>query len=199
MAAMKWWGWGQEGVEFTHEDKPALAPFILESIGVDVRRKGTPPLRFDQLEIPDPALPDDLWEALEQAVSRRYVSLDPLDRVVHARGKSLRDLVWQRAGDLPRIPDAVVRPGSEDEVTAILQAAMRFDAVVIPFGGGSSISGSLEAPPAETRPVISVDLERLNQVLEIDATSRLARVQAGVFGPHLEEQLAARGYTFGHF
>jgi alkyldihydroxyacetonephosphate synthase len=199
MAAMKWWGWGQEGVEFTHEDKPALAPFILEAIGVDVRTKGTPPLRFDQLHIPDPALPDDLWEALEQAVSRRYLSLDPLDRLVHARGKSLRDLVWQRAGDLPRIPDAVVRPGSEDEVTAILQAAMRFDAVVIPFGGGSSISGSLEAPSTETRPVISLDLERLNQVLEIDASSRLARVQAGVFGPDLEEQLTARGYTFGHF
>ena len=111
----------------------------------------------------------------------------------------MRDLVWQRAGELPRVPDAVVRPGSEDEVAAILEAAMRFDAVVIAFGGGSSISGSLEAPAVETRPVISVDLERLNKVLEIDADSRLARVQAGVFGPDLEQQLAARGYTFGHF
>jgi alkyldihydroxyacetonephosphate synthase len=199
MAAMKWWGWGEEGVEFTHEDKPALAPFILEKIGVDVRRKVAAPLRFDQLQISDPTLPDELWEALEHAVSRKFVSLDPLDRVVHARGKSLRDLVWQRAGDLPRIPDLVVRPGTEDEVAAILRAAVQFDAVVIPFGGGSSISGSLEAPSTETRPVISVDLERLDQVLEVDATSRLARVQAGVFGPHLEEQLAARGYTFGHF
>jgi alkyldihydroxyacetonephosphate synthase len=199
MAAMKWWGWGEEGLEFTHEDKPALASFIFEAIGVDVSRKVAAPLRFDQLQIADPALPDELWDALEQAVSRKFVSLDPLDRVVHARGKSLRDLVWQRSGELPRVPDVVVRPGSEDEVSAILEAAMRFDAVVIPFGGGSSISGSLEAPSTETRPVISVDLERLNQVLEIDPTSRLARVQAGVFGPHLEEQLAARGYTFGHF
>ena len=74
MAAMKWWGWGHEGVEFTHEDKPALGPFILEAIGVDVRSKGAPPLRFDQLEIPDPALPGDLWEALEQAVSPEFVS-----------------------------------------------------------------------------------------------------------------------------
>ncbi len=199
MAAMKWWGWGHEGVEFTHEDKPALGPFIRKAIGVDVGSTAAPPLRFDQLEIPDPTLPDDLWEALEHAVSRNFVSLDPLDRVVHARGKSLRDLVWQRGGELPRVPDAVVRPGDEGEVAAILDAAIRFDAVVIPFGGGSSISGSLEAPATETRPVISVDLERLNQVLEIDQESRLARVQAGVFGPHLEEQLAARGYTFGHF
>ena len=54
MAVMKWWGWGEEGVEFTHEDKPGLAPFILEAIGVDVRRKVVAPLRFDQLQIPDP-------------------------------------------------------------------------------------------------------------------------------------------------
>jgi alkyldihydroxyacetonephosphate synthase len=84
-------------------------------------------------------------------------------------------------------------------VTATLQAAVRSDAVVIPFGGGSSISGSLEAPVGEMRPVISVDLERLDKVLEIDSASRLARVQAGVSGPRLEEQLGALGYTFGHF
>ena len=71
--------------------------------------------------------------------------------------------------------------------------------MVIPFGGGTSISGSLEAPREETRTVISVDLERMDRVLEIDATSRLARVEAGVYGPRLEEQLNARGYTFGHY
>ena len=199
MPAMKWWGWGFEGLEFSHEDKPDLAPFIAQKIGVDVRRKVSAPVRFEDLPIPDPSLPADLRAALEQVVGEEFVSVDPLDRVVHARGKSLRDLIRQRAGDLARIPDVVVRPGSEEEVTGALEAALRADAVVIAFGGGSSISGSLEAPAAEARPVISVDLERLDRVLEIDSASRLARVQAGVFGPHLEEQLSALGYTFGHF
>ena len=49
------------------------------------------------------------------------------------------------------------------------------------------------------RPVVSVDLGRMDRVLEIDETSRLARVQAGVYGPRLEEQLNARGWTVGHF
>jgi alkyldihydroxyacetonephosphate synthase len=71
--------------------------------------------------------------------------------------------------------------------------------VVIPFGGGTSISGSLEAPAGETRTVISVDLGDMDRVLEIDAESRLARVQAGALGPSLEEQLNARGWTLGHF
>jgi alkyldihydroxyacetonephosphate synthase len=199
MPAMKWWGWGDEGVEFTHEDKPELGPFIAQAIGVDVRRKIATPVRVDELDIRAPALPQGLRQALEQAAGARFVSVDPLDRLVHGRGKSLRDLIRQRRGELPRIPDTVVRPGTEDEVTAILQAALDDDAVVIPFGGGSSISGSLEAPADETRPVISMDLERLDKVLEIDGASRLARVQAGVFGPRLEDQLAARGYTFGHF
>jgi alkyldihydroxyacetonephosphate synthase len=199
MPAMKWWGWGEEGVEFSHEDKPALGPFIANKIGVDVRRRSTAPLRFDQLEIAESILPAELRADLEEGAGAQYVSTDPLDRVVHARGKSLRDLIRQRRGDLPRLPDVVVRPGSEEAVAAVMEAALSADAVLIPFGGGSSISGSLQAPDDEPRPVISVNLERLDRVLEIDGESRLARVQAGVFGPHLEEQLGALGYTFGHF
>jgi alkyldihydroxyacetonephosphate synthase len=199
MALMKWWGWGLEGVEFTHEDKPDLAPFIDRVLGVDVRSAAAGRIGFDELQIPAPDLPGSLRAELERAVTPAFVSVDPLDRVAHARGKSLRDLVRQRRGDLGRVPDVVVRPGTEDEVTAVLRAAVTCDAVAIPFGGGSSISGSLEAPASEGRPVISVDLVRLDRVIAIDRTSRLARVQAGVFGPHLEEQLEVQGYTFGHF
>ncbi len=199
MAAMKWWGWGVEEIAFTHEDKPGLRPYVKEHLGVDVAQVVTTPPRFEDLDVPAPRLPDGLRTALTDAVGADFLSVDPLDRVVHARGKSLRDLVRQRRGDLPRVPDVVVRPGSEDEVTAIVQAALAADAVIIAFGGGSSISGSLEACADETRPVVCVDLGRLDQVLSIDGASRLARVQAGVFGPHLEAQLNAQGYTFGHF
>jgi alkyldihydroxyacetonephosphate synthase len=199
MPAMKWWGWGHDGAEFSHEDKPGLGPFIRDKIGVDVRVRSAAPLRFDQLEIAEPNLPGELQRDLEAGAGARFVSTDALDRVVHARGKSLRDLIRQRRGELPRLPDVVVRPGDEEAVTATMEAALRADAVVIPFGGGSSISGSLQAPDGESRPVISVDLERLDRVLEIDGESRLARVQAGVFGPRLEEQLGALGYTFGHY
>jgi alkyldihydroxyacetonephosphate synthase len=197
MAAMKWWGWGQEAVSFTDADKPELAPFLQRHLGLDVSRRVAPPPRIEDLRVDEPALPGDLRRALERAAGD--VSTDALDRVVHARGKSLRDLLRQRSGDLGRLPDVVVRPRDEDAVAAILDAALDADAVVIPFGGGTSISGSLEAPEDEARPVISVDLERMDRVLEIDAASRLARVQAGVLGPSLERQLGARGWTFGHF
>jgi alkyldihydroxyacetonephosphate synthase len=198
-AAMKWWGWGAEDVSFSHEGKPELAPFIEHAIGLDVRRPGTTALAFEDLEIPATALPPGLRAQLEAAVGPERVSTDDRDRLVHGRGKSLTDLIRQRRGDLGRLPDVVVRPATEEEVGAVVTAVLEEDAVVIPFGGGSSISGSLEAQAGEPRPVISIDMGRLNRVLSIDPTSQLARVQAGVFGPDLERQLGAQGWTCGHF
>jgi alkyldihydroxyacetonephosphate synthase len=194
--AMKWWGWGDPGVEFTHEDKPGLAPFIREALGIDVTRSGTALPAFEALDVPEPRLPDALRAALGAAGD---VSTGARDRVVHGRGKSLSDLVRQRRGELGRLPDAVVRPADEAGVAAVVRAVLDADAVLIPFGGGTSISGSLEAPSGESRPVISLDLSKLSRVLDIDPVSRLARVQAGVLGPDLERQLAARGFTLGHF
>jgi alkyldihydroxyacetonephosphate synthase len=199
MTSMKWWGWGLEDVAFTHEDKPELGPFIEDVLGLDVSRATASPPSFSDLNVPDPTLPDALRSALERAVGPEWVAVEALDRVVHGRGKSLRDLVRQRRGELDRLPDVVVRPGDEDQVGGVLRAALAADAVVIPFGGGSSISGSLEPPRAESRPVLSVDVGRLDRLQSIDSASRLARVQAGAFGPDLERQLGARGWTLGHF
>jgi alkyldihydroxyacetonephosphate synthase len=199
MGAMKWWGWGREGVAFSHEDKPGLAPFLARHLALDVTRTAGRPLDFGALSVPAPQVPAALRAALERAVGSEHVSEDARDRVVHARGKSLRDLVRHRRGDLGRLPDLVVRPADEEEVAAVLAAALEADAVVIPFGGGTNIVGSLEAPPEERRSVLSVDLARLDRVLDVDAASRLARVQAGVFGPALEAQLNAQGWTLGHF
>ena len=199
MAGMKWSGWGDEGVSFTHEDKPEFRPFVMRHLSLDVERATSAPVPFDSLTIPEPSITPGLWTALEAATEDVAPSVDPLDRVVHARGKSLRDLVRHRSGDSRRLPDVVVRPRSEQEVAATLRAALEADAVVIPFGGGTSISGSLEAPAGEERTVLSVHLGRLDRVLAVDPTSRIARVEAGVFGPHLEQQLMARGWTLGHF
>ncbi|HWH93394.1 MAG TPA: FAD-binding oxidoreductase [Baekduia sp.] len=198
MSMMKWSGWGAEGVSFSAHDKPALGPFLQRHLGLEPAVVAAP-VSFDDLDVPPPSLGPELLGALRDVVGAAHVSVDALDRVVHARGKSLRDLVRHRAGQLGRIPDVVVRPGDEQEIVDLLGVVLDADAVLIPFGGGTNISGSLEVPAEETRAVVSVDLGRLDRVLDIDETSRLARIQAGVFGPHLEQQLNARGWTLGHF
>ena len=199
MQHMKWWGWGEEQITFTYEDKPSLAPFVKDKIDIDLNRGKSAVLDFESLDIAAPTVSASLRAALVAALGSEHVVDDPLDRVVHTYGKSLRDLVRIRRGDLGRLPDLILYPATEDEVTALLRSALEHDAVVIPFGGGTNISGSLEAPRTETRTVLSVDMGRLDKVLEIDETSRIARVQAGVLGPHLEQQLNARGWTIGHF
>ncbi|CAN5126599.1 FAD-binding oxidoreductase [soil metagenome] len=197
---MKWWGWGVEGVAFHHEDKPAFAPFVLEAVGLDLlNAKPVTVPAFESITVAPSAAPASLLTALTTAIGAEHVLTDNLARVIHSYGKSLRDLVRIRADQIERTVDVVVYPADEAEVQAVVDAALAADAVIIPFGGGSNIAGSLEPHPSERRPVISLDLGRLDQVLEIDADAGLARVQAGVQGPDLEAQLAAKGWTIGHF
>jgi len=196
---MKWWGWGEEGVSFRHNDKPAFAAFVKAAIDIDVTKPPAAVPDLATLPIPSSLAPRELRASLQAIVGAGNSNDDPLDRVVHSYGKGLRDLVRVRRGDMGRVPDLVVYPGSENEVAGIVRAALLADAVLIPFGGGTNISGSLEAPRAELRPVISVDMSRMSHVLEIDEVSRIARVQAGALGPDIERQLNAKGWTLGHF
>jgi alkyldihydroxyacetonephosphate synthase len=195
----KWWGWGSEGTEFSFADKPKFAPFVMDKIGVDVTKPAPRVADLSSFDIAASQLSDGLREALVSALGEANVVTDDEYRVIHAFGRGVRDLVRVRRGQFGRLPDVVVYPGSEEDVVAIVAAAVEHDAVVIPYGGGSNIVGALEAVPTETRQVVSIDMGRMNKVLEIDGSSGLARIQAGVLGPDMEVQLNAKGWTMGHF
>jgi alkyldihydroxyacetonephosphate synthase len=197
---MKWWGWGVEGVGFHWEDKPGFAPFVLKAVGLDLHAaKPVDPPAFDDLSIGAPVVKQAFLKTLQGIVGADDATTDPMERVVHTYGKSLRDLVRIRANAVERYVDVVVYPDDEQQVQAIVDAAVAENAVIIPFGGGSNIAGSLEPRSDERRTVVSLDLGRLNKVVSIDEPSGLARIQAGVLGPDLEEQLGAQGWTLGHF
>ncbi len=190
---MKWWGWGVEGVGFHHEDKPSFRDFVIKAIGVDPDSPAGKQMSLDDLTVPAPIISDELLAELVEAVGDDNVVRDDPDRIVHTYGKSVRDLMRLRANDIPRVPDAIVYPADEAEVQLVVDRAVAANAVLIPFGGGSNISGSLQAPADETRTVISLDLGRMNKVIDIDEESGLARIQAGALGPDIEEQLETAG------
>ncbi|GAA4267168.1 FAD-binding oxidoreductase [Frondihabitans peucedani] len=197
---MKWWGWGVEGTAFHHEDKPAFAPFVKKMVGVDLGSDAiTAAPAFDELDIPASRLSSEVASSLSLVVGEGNVVTGDLERVVHTYGKSIRDLIRIRGNIFPRVPDAVVYPATESEVAKIVAAAVEYDLVLIPFGGGSNIVGSLEPMPDEERMVVSLDMGRLDRVLDIDEDGRVARIQAGAQGPDIEEQLNAKGWTMGHF
>jgi alkyldihydroxyacetonephosphate synthase len=120
------------------------------------------------------------------------------ERVLHSLGKAYRDVVRGFYGRFENPPDLVAFPKDESEIEAVLGWAEAEGAAVIPFGGGTSVCGGVE-PRVGERAVVSLDLRRLDRVLEVDPTSLAARIQAGALGPGLEDQLREHGLTLRHF
>ena len=196
---MKWWGWGEEGVFFNYANKPGFAPFVKKALGVDLRPRKVDTIEFDAATVPDSPVPDALRDALVAATASDRVTTDAHERVVHGHGSSVTELLHVSRFDYGRLPEVVVYPADTDEVAAVLRACVDADAVVVPYGGGTNISRSLQLDPGETRPIVSLDMGLIAGVHELDEDSGLARVGAGMQGPALEEELNARGWTLGHF
>jgi len=150
-------------------------------------------------EVPAPRLPPDVLTALTAAVGDAHVLLDDDVRRLRTRGKSTPDLLRARAGDLTDAPDAVVRPASHDEVAAVLAVAVAHHVAVVPFGGGTCVTGGPAARRDGYAGLVSLDLARLDRLVEVDPVSMTATFEPGVRGPEAEALLADPGLTLGHF
>jgi alkyldihydroxyacetonephosphate synthase len=130
-----------------------------------------------------------------------FCSSAPYDRAQHTYGKSYPDYVRGLAGDYAAAPDVVAYPSTEAEVAAVLDWAGGAEALLTPFGGGSSVVGGVEPRVDDGRykAAVTLDLRRMGEVKEVDKTSRAARIEAGAFGPALEAQLKPHGLTLRHF
>jgi alkyldihydroxyacetonephosphate synthase len=195
---MKWWGWGDVGAGFDSHTHPSFWPFAKTQLGIERENPPTPPVLLEEVQLPDAIVRPRFLAELKLTLHAEQVCDSRYERVIHAYGKSFRDLFRLRRGSAEGAPDLVVYAECESDVVATLRAAAHHDVMVIPFGGGSNISGCLERMENE-RVVVSLDMRRMRRVLEVDAESYTARVEAGVFGPDLEEQLSAHGVTLGHF
>jgi alkyldihydroxyacetonephosphate synthase len=193
---VRWWGWGEDA-EATHLGD-AAASLLYRELGLE-EAAGAPPVSLEDVRLAEGALDQGARRALSQAVGEERVREDRLSRITHAAGKSYRDLVRLRAGDASHAPDAVVEAGSEAEVAAVLRACSRAAVAVIPFGGGTSVVGGVEALRGSNAAAISLDLTRMKGVLDVDQVSLRASLEPGILGPELERQLAGAGLTLGHF
>jgi alkyldihydroxyacetonephosphate synthase len=188
-----WWGWGWEDEATPADQLDALAPVVSERLGRPVVRRD--PARIEDLDLPAPRLTPPA--ALAQACST-----DPRDRAGHAYGKSFRDVVRAFHGDVRSPPDVVARPRDEAELVALLDWCDTEHAAAIPYGAGSSVVGGVETGGgwrAAYSGVVSIDLQTMDRVLDLDRTSRAARIAAGATGPVLEDQLRPHGLTLRHY
>lgn len=173
---------------------PESARGLVEmAFGVDERPAlESPPL-------PAPAIEPSLLDGLRDLVGAGHVLTDDETRRLRTRGKSTPDLIRARTGDLSDAPDAVVRPGGHADVAAVLAWAVEHHVAVVPFGGGTSVTGGLAARRDGYAGLVSLDLVRMKSLLAVDPVSMTATLEPGLRGPEAEALLAEHGLTLGHY
>jgi alkyldihydroxyacetonephosphate synthase len=192
LARLKAYGWGREGEAMTREERDFVLGRYREKFGrssfdtIEVAR-------LEEIALPAPRVkPPSSLAAF--CTTERY------DRAAHAYGKSYPDYVRAMLGQYDCAPDVVAYPRTEAEISAIMDWAGSIGASLTPFGGGSSVCGGVEHRcDGNHKAAITIDLEHLGRVLEVDTASRAARIEAGAFGPALEAQLKPHGLTLRHF
>ncbi len=192
-ARLKYFGWGREGEGYTPEEEAFLLDIYRQKFAVpEFEQRPVPALAAITLRPPRLAPPASL---------AALCSTELYDRAAHTFGKSYPDTVKGMLGDYAGAPDVVAYPRTEADVAAIMDWAGAAQAALIPFGGGSSVCGGVEAKVDGTRykAAITLDLRHLDQVTEIDRASRAANIQGGAYGPALEAQLKPHGLTLRHF
>ncbi len=190
---LKHFGWGREGDGMTREEEDAELRRLRRRFAVE-RLEEIPAPRLQDVRLGAPRL-------APPAALAPICSTERYDRAVHAYGKAYPDYLRALAGDFAAAPDVVAYPRDDAEVAAVLDWAGGERAAVTPFGGGSSVVGGLEPriDGARHKAAVTIDLREMGRVLEVDRSSRAARIQAGAFGPALEAQLKPHGLALRHF
>ena len=173
------WGWGLAADEPTDEQRRKVAGSLARRYGIEPRVESAVPIADVELRAPRIAVPPTL---------AAVCTTDRAERARHTYGMAYTDRLRAFRGRFDEPPDVVAYPADDRELETVLDWCDGAGHVVIPFGGGSSVVWGVN-PPAGAASVVTVDLRRLDRVLDIDDTSRAARIQAGALGPAVEDQL----------
>lgn len=196
---LRWNGWGPVKQENPLPSDSPKWDWIQETLGLS-RLPATPSVPLSSIRLPSCRISETVLEKLRGIVGPNQLRTDDYERAFHARGKSYHDLLYIRAGKLDMAPDAVAYPRSADEALAVVKLCAEEDIALVPFGGGSSVVGGVNAMAKSLGgAVLTLDTTLMTRIVQIDKISMTARIEAGIYGPQLEEQLQAHGVTLGHY
>lgn len=178
---------------------PYFIPFVEEMLEVPINPDEIAVEKESQA-VPESRADAALVAALKEALGAEQVSLDDKDRLVHSHGQLSVDEIYRLLyGDsLERVVDVVLYPESEEQVSTLVRLAGERDLCLVPYGGGTNVSGALALPKDDSRVFASVDMRRMNKIVWLDEENFQACIEAGISGKELERELSARGYTSGH-
>jgi alkyldihydroxyacetonephosphate synthase len=177
---------------------PDLIPYIEASLDIKID-PNNPLVEVSQPPVPPPILQPDFYQKItEHFPSNQYGCADA-ERLLHSHGQTTLTEVYKVLyGRLARIVDMVFYCESTADAQKLIELAAQYNVCLVPFGGGTSVSGALQLPLTETRTIVSVDMKRMNRVEWIDKENLRAGVQAGITGKQLEEVLQQQGFVCGH-
>lgn len=180
----RWNGWGEETVHIDLTDR------VLEIL----QNAAGPGNRYDDCPV------DNLLEKIPGGRLPKHplVSTEPRLRLDCSHGQGVPDLVDLRMGTLEEFPDGVAMPGAIEDVEELLEFADAHKIVVVPFGGGTSVSGQVRMPE-DDRPVMALSLGQLSQLIKFDHENRLADFEPGITLAQIENILGPKQFTLGHF
>jgi alkyldihydroxyacetonephosphate synthase len=137
---------------------------------------------------------------LEGILPKERIRLSEEEKITHTYGKSYHDLIRIRKNEFPHVPDAILYPTTEEEIRGVLTWAAENRVALVPWGGGTSVTGGVEAVRgAGHRGLVAIDLKGMDNIRAILKKSLLADVEAGILGPKLERELQAEGVTLSHY
>ncbi|ALV46505.1 FAD-binding protein [Arthrobacter alpinus] len=192
-----WHGWGDPSQ--AKPLSPGALAFLQRTLGLASVAPDHAPVDLADVRVGPATLSPELLAELGAITGPEHVSTETAERILHAGGKSTPDLIRRRSGDALDAPDAVVFPGSSAEVGEILALCVRRSLAVVAFGGGTSVVGGVEPLRGTFDGVITLDMRRMDRLLQLDPLSRTATFEAGIRGPAIEATLAPHGLTLGHF
>lgn len=192
---MKWNAWGD----------PAAAKPLSEGIttllrqALGVAAAAVPAVTLEDVRLRPSTLSPTDRTALVAIVGEPNCADGDRARLLRAGGKSTLDLLRRKDTEPQDAPDAVLTPGSDDEVADVLRYCSQQRIAVVPFGGGTSVVGGLDPDRGRFGAVVSMDLRRFDQLVSIDDIAGEAVLGAGVTGPEAERLLGEHGLSLGHF
>jgi alkyldihydroxyacetonephosphate synthase len=192
---MKWNAWGDPAAATPLSD--GIRALLTQAMGLEDHDQ--PDLDPDQVNLRPSALSRADVDALAAIVGAEYCRTAHRDRLLHAGGKSIFDLLRRKDTGVQDAPDAILLPGDEEAVAAILRHCSKHRIAVVPFGGGTSVVGGLDPTRDGFAAVVSLDLRRFDRLIWIDEVSGQAMFGAGVTGPDAERLLGEHGFSLGHF
>ena len=178
---------------------PHLMPFVEEMLNFSICPEDMAVENQDH-NIPQPNIKAHFLKAIETQFKPDQSSMDEKDRLVHSHGQLSVDEIYRilYGSSLERVVDLVFFPQSEEDIKGVIELANEHNVCLIPYGGGTNVSGALAIPAEEERMVVSVDMQRMNRLIWIDEENFQACIEAGIMGKHLEKLLNEKGYTSGH-